>query len=206
LVPSLRISTWSPFVQYGVAMNKLQRKQRKQKKREENNRKRSEYKEQLKNGPRKCGECRACCFVFALLDKPEKTWCKHSTKSGCACYEGRPPVCRDYVCEWLYNRDWPQCTRPDKSGLVVTYRGKYNGIPIMVVTEVWPNAANSATGREIIESLKDNGMFIAVRGIGVYCHHLGICSREQVDEIMSFLGAASDAAREEQRQVTFDFT
>jgi hypothetical protein len=189
-------------------MNKLQRKQRKQKKREENNRKRSEYKEQLKNGPRKCGECRACCFVFALLDKPEKTWCKHSTKSGCACYEGRPPVCRDYVCEWLYNRDWPQCTRPDKSGLVVTYRGKYNGIPIMVVTEVWPDAAKSATGREIIETLKDNGIFIVVEGVKgrmVFCRHLGVHSQERAEEVAEFLRANKDAAMQEDRQVPFDF-
>ena len=70
-------------------MNKLQREQKKQKKREESNRQRSKYKERLKNAPRKCGECRACCFAFPLLDKPERTWCKYSTKSGCGCYRGQ---------------------------------------------------------------------------------------------------------------------
>lgn len=189
-------------------MSKLQRKQRKQKKREEDNRKRKEYKEQVKHAPQKCGECRACCYVFPLLDKPGRTWCKHSTKTGCACYAERPPVCRDYLCEWLYNGDWPLHTRPDKSGLVVTYPGKCSGIPIMVVTEVWPDAAKSATGREIIETLKDNGIFIVVEGVKgrmVFCRHIGINWRERAEEVAEFLRANKDAAMQEDRQVPFDF-
>ena len=63
----------------------------------------------------------------------------------------------------------------------------------------------SAIGQKIIENLRDNGIFIAVHGIGVCCYHLGIFSWEKADEIMAFLGAASDAARQEHRQVPFDF-
>jgi len=106
---------------------------------------------------------------------------------------------------WLDQKDWPSYSRPDKSGVIVSYRGVYKEIPIVVATQVWPNAVESAIGKEIIETLKDNGMFIAVHGVGVCCYHLGIYTREQVDEIVSFLGADSAAVQEKHRQVPFEF-
>ena len=109
---------------------------------------------------------------------------------------------------WLDQESWPSYTRPDKSGLIASFRGRYEGIPIVVVTELWPKAMDSSVGKEIIEALKNKRAFIVVYGpedCGVLCHHLGITSEEQVDEIMSFLGAASDAARQEHQQVPFEF-
>lgn len=34
---------------------------------------------------------------YAVYDKQ----CKHVTETGCAIYENRPQVCRDYECPWM---------------------------------------------------------------------------------------------------------
>lgn len=72
---------------------------------------------------RECGSCDICCIVPAI-DKPEiqkaaGSVCRNCTKDGCAIYESRPEVCRNYYCGWrrleLIGADW----RPDKSGVLV---------------------------------------------------------------------------------------
>ena len=73
---------------------------------------------------RTCGDCTICC-IWPAIDKPEiqkdsGSTCKHCTGQGCAIYETRFPVCRDYYCAWrsmdMLGDDW----RPDRSG-VFTY-------------------------------------------------------------------------------------
>lgn len=55
---------------------------------------------------RACGECSECCFGLYIqqLDKKPLTWCEHACASsggvGCAIYQDRPSVCRDYHCAW----------------------------------------------------------------------------------------------------------
>ena len=71
---------------------------------------------------RQCGECTVCCTVMAI-DKPDiqkeaGVTCRHCV-SGCAIYETRPSLCRDYHCGWrqlpILDEDW----RPDRSGVYV---------------------------------------------------------------------------------------
>jgi hypothetical protein len=72
---------------------------------------------------RQCGDCTVCCTVMAI-DKPEiqkeaAVTCRHCTASGCAIYQSRPNLCRDYHCGWrqlpILDDDW----RPDRSGVFV---------------------------------------------------------------------------------------
>lgn len=71
---------------------------------------------------RVCGECSVCCTAMAI-DKPDiqkqaGATCRHC-KNGCAIYDTRPQLCRDYHCGWrqlpILDDDW----RPDRSGVFV---------------------------------------------------------------------------------------
>jgi hypothetical protein len=55
-----------------------------------------------------CGECTACCRVFAIAELPEKKagdWCQHcAIGKGCKIYEQRPPTCAEFQCLWLISQ------------------------------------------------------------------------------------------------------
>ncbi|HKY19106.1 MAG TPA: hypothetical protein VJL82_09245 [Rhizomicrobium sp.] len=71
---------------------------------------------------RECGECTVCCVTPAInkpeIQKQSGARCRHCTAKGCAIYETRPDVCRQYYCAWrtvnIFGEEW----RPDKSGVL----------------------------------------------------------------------------------------
>jgi hypothetical protein len=71
---------------------------------------------------RSCGDCTVCC-TWPTIDKPEiqkvsGTACVHCTGKGCAVYETRYPICRDYYCAWRAMEMFDESWRPDKSGVL----------------------------------------------------------------------------------------
>lgn len=72
---------------------------------------------------RSCGTCVACCvtprIATAEISKDANTVCTHCTGSGCAIYETRPQVCRDYLCLWRKTAEMDDSWRPDKSGVIL---------------------------------------------------------------------------------------
>ena len=71
---------------------------------------------------RDCGGCTICC-TWPTINKPEiqklpGSTCKHCAAGGCAIYETRFPVCREYYCAWrtvdIFGPQW----RPDISGVL----------------------------------------------------------------------------------------
>jgi len=82
---------------------------------------------------RDCGDCTVCCIVPAIDDpdiqKPAATRCRHcaradaagtttpgtATISGCAIYDSRPKVCREFYCGWRKLAQLGPAWRPDKS-------------------------------------------------------------------------------------------
>ena len=72
---------------------------------------------------RTCGGCTVCCTVMAI-DKPEiqkeaGVTCRHCAPSGCAIYQTRPPLCREYHCGWRQLPMLDESWRPDRSGVFV---------------------------------------------------------------------------------------
>jgi hypothetical protein len=71
---------------------------------------------------RSCGTCTLCCTVLAIdqpdIQKEAGVTCRHC-RGGCAVYETRPVLCRDFHCGWrqlpILDEDW----RPDRSGVFV---------------------------------------------------------------------------------------
>ena len=71
---------------------------------------------------RTCGACTVCCTAMAI-DKPEiqkeaGVTCRHCV-GGCAIYQTRPALCRDYHCGWRQLPNLDDSWRPDKSGVFV---------------------------------------------------------------------------------------
>lgn len=72
---------------------------------------------------KECGSCSLCCKVLAVpeLEKPGNTWCKDCNKSGgCAIYESRPSICRDFQCLWLQFDDMPDELQPNRCKVILT--------------------------------------------------------------------------------------
>lgn len=68
---------------------------------------------------RTCGSCTLCCTYLEIesrpgystrvdngedLARPAGTPCPYLGQSGCAIYLVRPPVCRQFLCDWLEGR------------------------------------------------------------------------------------------------------
>lgn len=78
-----------------------------------------------------CGGCTACCTIMRVdlapvhnHVKPARCECVHAVRHGCAIYDQRPTVCRDWSCVWRGSQDRPDLRmpsnlRPDRSGVVL---------------------------------------------------------------------------------------
>ncbi len=69
-----------------------------------------------------CGACNMCCKVLDIeeLHKPAGPLCPNCVAgSGCAIYNSRPDVCRDYVCLWKSERALSPQLRPDRVGTIL---------------------------------------------------------------------------------------
>jgi hypothetical protein len=133
--------------------------------------------EHRRNRPRVCGECRACCYVFPLIDKPKNVWCKHSTPKGCDCYGQRPSICSSYKCLYLLNKNVPAAWRPDRSGIIISFRGAFRGHAVLFLSQYWKNAITDAVGRQMLDTLlttKAIIMYVIGDRVAVSYSHTGL--------------------------------
>ena len=73
-----------------------------------------------------CGACTMCCSALEIahFNKPAGPLCANCRlEGGCAIYAQRPPVCRDFECEWLTRRDLSRQLRPDLVGTILMEDG-----------------------------------------------------------------------------------
>jgi uncharacterized protein len=76
--------------------------------------------------PRACGTCTLCCRLPEIDEfaKPPDVACTHCTASGCSIYDGRPQVCRDFLCRWMTKPEFSDEWRPETSHLLVYDQGR----------------------------------------------------------------------------------
>lgn len=100
-----------------------------------------------------CGECRACCFIPKVDDKPyvqfagmqqqSGQWCQNCSDKGCKIYWKRPTTCREFVCLWLAsqkrNYKMEADLRPDKCGVIFQEDSTTND-PLVFEVHGEPNA------------------------------------------------------------------
>jgi hypothetical protein len=112
---------------------------------------------------RECGECHACCVVMEVeeLDKPLWTPCEHICVEGCAVYEDRPPVCRDWYCFWRIDGHGvvvKEHERPDKIGVFAEVCQDEGTERVVVVRESWPGGSNSQAAKDLINRFARTGI------------------------------------------------
>jgi len=86
---------------------------------------------------RGCGDCTVCCTAMAI-DKPDiqkdaGVTCRYCTGKGCAIYETRPALCRDYHCGWRQLSVLDDSWRPDRSQVFVELEPHEGGTAISLV-------------------------------------------------------------------------
>ena len=108
---------------------------------------------------RACGECALCCKLISVIDigKPAGEDCKHCDSKGCMIYEIRPQSCRDYMCLWVTNPDFPEDLRPDRCGVVweLTEDGK-----VVLAACLDEISANSPIMEGMIGFFRQNGISV----------------------------------------------
>ena len=84
---------------------------------------------------RSCGDCTLFCKLMGVpsLKKPVDTWCVHcETTGGCAIYDARPGVCRDFYCGYLTDRTLGEVWKPSESKFVMVPSYKHNCVMVHV--------------------------------------------------------------------------
>jgi len=120
-----------------------------------------------------CGECTACCRVFAIAEMAEKKagdWCQHcAIGKGCKVYDARPQTCREFECLWLMSQkradpreQLPAHLRPDKCKIVFSPSTN----PSIMAATVLPGHGGDALKRkgvrELVEALVRGGGAVVV--------------------------------------------
>lgn len=83
---------------------------------------------------RSCGPCTVCCTVPPVdtpaFKKTSGETCQHCISGGgCAIYETRPPVCREWFCGWRHLPHLGEDLRPDLCGVMVVFEQDEQHIP-----------------------------------------------------------------------------
>lgn len=144
--------------------------------------------------PKSCGECSACCVVFAVpqIRKPTNTPCRHLCANGCGIYNhpDKPKICSEYKCMWLANRMpaairklfQSEDTRPDKLGVMFHWDGDIR------LYELREGALNSEKVKALVWKIRKTGINAKVCRIPV-----GLPSVQQGGYIYNQLGYATKA-------------
>lgn len=118
--------------------------------------------------PNACGNCTACCRVFAIpeFDKKAGDWCKHcDVGKGCKIYEKRPYRCAEFQCVWLQGKLkgdlLPDALRPDRCKVVFSATTNPK-IMTALTMPGRPDAWKSPTVMKFIEFILRQGIAVAV--------------------------------------------
>lgn len=95
--------------------------------------------EQALDYKRVCNGCTACCTgtltanIYGHEMSPGRP-CHFKTEGGCAIYQKRPQLCKDYTCAWLNDTSIPEWMAPKLSNIVLTNK-VVDGIPYLSANE-----------------------------------------------------------------------
>lgn len=100
---------------------------------------------------RACGTCTLCCRLpeIEAMSKPADEWCVHCTGHGCAIYDDRPQLCRDFLCRWMTDPALPDTWRPLDSHMLIYEQGP------QITVLVDPDHPEAWTAEPYISSLQE---------------------------------------------------
>jgi Fe-S-cluster containining protein len=120
---------------------------------------------------RECGACTACCTILAVreLNKNVYEACQHLCAQGCSIYTDRPRTCRAWSCMWREGKlEGDERRRPDQLGVMFWGQGLPDGRAVIMVSEVWPGAADLPAARYMIEKLAKARQRIVIKTVEGY--------------------------------------
>jgi hypothetical protein len=139
---------------------------------------------------RECGDCTLCCIVPGIdkadLQKLPASTCRFCDH-GCAIYETRPEVCREYYCGWRKLEMIPEDWRPDIFGVfaeVMPQVAPQFSCPFGLILILTGNPLKTLRQHDfldfVIRNLNNNfALFLGLPGPrGKQCAHLPLNTRE----------------------------
>lgn len=118
---------------------------------------------------RTCGTCTLCCRLPEIeeFDKPANAWCENCVEGqGCAIYDERPQLCRDFLCQWITNDTLGPEWEPSISNMMVYRQGQQ--ITVLVDPDNSPKWNREPylgqLRRWAAESARDGGYVIVFAG------------------------------------------
>lgn len=113
---------------------------------------------------RSCRGCTLCCRLpdIDALDKPADEWCRHCIAgSGCAIYESRPQLCRDFLCLWMTDPELDDMWAPARSHMMVYRQG--NQVTILAdpdFPDLWRQPPYNAAIRTMADHAARSGGYV----------------------------------------------
>jgi hypothetical protein len=157
--------------------------------------------------PRSCGGCTECCETLAIaeLNKPAHQECVHRIVGvGCAIYESRPHVCREFRCAWLQGtlkEMQDDALRPDRTGVLFAWVPDtfFGTAPVLTAYERFAGAFDAEPAKSVIETLSARQLVILLGREGG--HRINgpqdkvRAVQERIVKLVENLGNAPGAAR-----------
>jgi hypothetical protein len=76
---------------------------------------------------RSCGSCTLCCRLPEIdaFSKPANVQCSNCIEGrGCAIYQNRPQLCRDFLCLWMISDGLSEEWHPSHSHMMIYAQGQ----------------------------------------------------------------------------------
>ena len=84
-----------------------------------------------------------CCKLPLIkeLEKPSGRWCPHAAiGKGCGIYQDRPPVCREFLCQWMLEPGLGPEWKPEKAKFILYRDREKEEILNVAVDPAFPDA------------------------------------------------------------------
>lgn len=115
---------------------------------------------------RSCGTCTLCCRLpeIEAFSKPADAWCVNcAAGQGCAIYEDRPQLCRDFLCLWMTEKDLGPEWEPSVANMMVYRQGPQVTVLVDPAhSAIWNSEPYAAQLRQWAKAEEARGGYVIV--------------------------------------------
>ncbi len=115
---------------------------------------------------RACGTCTLCCRLpdIDALSKPANDWCEHCVpEKGCAIYDHRPALCRDFLCLWMTSAALGPQWEPVRSRMMIYAQGPQTTVLVdPAYPDIWKQEPYAADLRTLAGDVEKAGGYLIV--------------------------------------------
>ncbi|MFN7102601.1 MAG: hypothetical protein ACK4N1_08235 [Pseudorhizobium sp.] len=115
---------------------------------------------------RACGTCTLCCRLpdIEAFAKPANAWCSHCVpERGCAIYDERPALCRDFLCLWMTSEALGPEWTPSRAHMMVYVQGPQTTVLVDPdFPEAWRSEPHATQLRRLAREAEASGGYVIV--------------------------------------------